>query len=89
MSVVADEQATLDADAEASELFDLRHQRDGIEHNTVPDDARNVSMENAGRDKMKDILFRSDAVRSFCWDNDRVPCVCPTLIARNDIDIFA
>src|SRR6185503_17687409 len=58
MRLLADDQAAADVVSEASELFDLGKQRVRIDDDPVADDARDMRMQNAGRQQAKNDLRR-------------------------------
>jgi hypothetical protein len=65
-----------DVDASGNELVDLGEQRLRIDHDAVPDDARDAGMENAGRDQAQYEFFSTHV--------HRVARVVSALITRDE-----
>ena len=77
--LLADEQAAVDADAQARQLVHFLEQRLGIDHHAVADHARHAGVENARRDQVQHELLPVHV--------DGVPGVVPALIARHGREV--
>ena len=77
---VADVQPPGGIDAGLFQAVDLLHQADGIDHDTVADDADGVFAKNAGGDEVQDVLRPAD--------DDRVARVGAALGAHDDVRLL-
>src|SRR5258708_7823268 len=77
MRAIADEQVLPDLDAQLAQAFDLGHERHGIDHDAIADDASFSAPQNSRRDQVQNV-FRPAM-------DDGVPGVVPALAADDDV----
>src|SRR5271170_5793935 len=80
LRTVGDEQLAVDIDSEFAELANLLQKGHRVEHHAVPDHASAIGAKHAAGNKLQDEFLPTD--------NDRMPGIVATRIARHDGEPF-